>query len=715
MSRILLAWELGRNLGHLARLLPLAKRLKARGHSTLVAAQNMASAARILGPEGIAFVQSPLHTAVRKSDFQSTSYADLLWLQGWDDRAELWGRLQAWVNLYRMFQPETVVLDYSPTACLAARIMKIPRVLIGTGFELPPALDPLPPFPGYLGATRELAVAAEQRVLDNVNAVLSACAAEPLNALKAVVDGDRRLLTTFAELDHYGPRAGERYIGPLSNPADGRKVAWPSGTKKRVFAYLRPEMGDLAAILDGLVEADVSLIAYAPGVPNSIVDRFRNADRVFTSEPVQYEQLFASTDLCVSYGSAGTVTTALLNGVPQLVRPIHRESQLTAHCVERLGVGSMLPKVFDSAEFVASVNRLLNGIEYTLRARQFAHRYRLVNAAEAAEEVVKIIEELANQGRSSSIMHAGRSKTDSTLKVSQAGGRVGMESGRAVPSGSVAGSSTELVAPSRSPRVFVQIEIGTRCNYECFYCVGRDMAQTYMAWDLFVAILGRQSAPEVERVSLQGEGEPMMHPRFWDMTAAILAKGLVPYTITNGSLLEPERVAGAFPAIGISIDTVDPEYAQKIGRYKLQRVLRNLDALLSVMSPDRIIIHTVAMGQELGPLRRYLAQRGIKQHMIQPLQPKADYAHRYSEEDASSWGTCTYRCRFLAAPVMRYYDITGLELPCCFIKNAADFISRDELQRQLNQRNVPACCRGCSAIFPDARVAVSRSSNVATS
>jgi UDP:flavonoid glycosyltransferase YjiC (YdhE family) len=446
MSRILLAWELGRNLGHLARLLPLAKRLKARGHSTLVAAQNMASAARVLGPEGIAFVQSPLHIPVRKDDFQATSYADLLWSQGWDDRAQLWGRLQAWVNLYRMFQPEVMVLDYSPTACLAARLMKIPRVLIGTGFELPPALDPLPPFPGYSGATRELAAAAEQRVLDNVNEVLSACSAEPLNALKAVVDGDRRLLTTFAELDHYGPRAGERYIGPLSNPADGRKIDWPSGTKKRVFAYLRPEMGDLTAILEGLAEADVNLIAYAPGVPNSVVDRFRQEDRVFTSEPVQYEQLFASTDLCVSYGSAGTVTTALLNGVPQLVRPIHRETQLTAHCIKRLGVGAMLPRVFDSAEFAASVNRLLHGIEYKLCARQFAHRYRLVNAAEAAEEVVKIIEGLGSQGRISSIMHADRSERDSTAKVTQARGQVGVESGRAVPSSPGAQSSTELVA-----------------------------------------------------------------------------------------------------------------------------------------------------------------------------------------------------------------------------------------------------------------------------
>lgn len=433
MSRILLAWELGRNLGHLARLLPLATRLKAHGHSTLVAARNMASAASVLGPEGITFVQSPLHTGARKGDFQSTSYADLLWSQGWDDRAELWGRLHAWINLYRMFRPEVVVLDYSPTACLAARIFKIPRVLIGSGFELPPALDPLPPFPGYLWATPERAVAAEQRVLDVVNGVLSACGVEPLDALKEIIEGDERFLTTFAELDHYWPRAGERYIGPLSNPTHGRRIDWPSGTKKRAFIYLRPEMGDSAAILKGLVEADVSLIAYAPGAPNSIVDRFRSADRIFTSEPVQYESLFANADLCVSYGSAGTVTTALLNGVPQLIRPIHIETQLTAHCVEHLGVGCVLPSTSSSAQFAARANRLLNGIEYKLRARQFAHRHRLVNAGQAADEVVETIEALTKEGGISSIVRADRTEAGSAPKMPPGRGQVGVEGDRMTP------------------------------------------------------------------------------------------------------------------------------------------------------------------------------------------------------------------------------------------------------------------------------------------
>jgi multidrug efflux pump subunit AcrA (membrane-fusion protein) len=53
VSRILLTWEMGSNLGHLSRLLPLARELKARGHRVLVAARDVALAASVLGPAGI--------------------------------------------------------------------------------------------------------------------------------------------------------------------------------------------------------------------------------------------------------------------------------------------------------------------------------------------------------------------------------------------------------------------------------------------------------------------------------------------------------------------------------------------------------------------------------------------------------------------------------------------------------------------------------------
>lgn len=51
MRRILLTWEMGSNLGHLSRLLPLAQRLKRRGHDVLIAARDPDVAVRTLAVE----------------------------------------------------------------------------------------------------------------------------------------------------------------------------------------------------------------------------------------------------------------------------------------------------------------------------------------------------------------------------------------------------------------------------------------------------------------------------------------------------------------------------------------------------------------------------------------------------------------------------------------------------------------------------------------
>jgi MoaA/NifB/PqqE/SkfB family radical SAM enzyme len=247
--------------------------------------------------------------------------------------------------------------------------------------------------------------------------------------------------------------------------------------------------------------------------------------------------------------------------------------------------------------------------------------------------------------------------------------------------------------------MFVQIEVSTKCNYGCFYCAGRDMQQKQMPWELFTAILSSLS-PLSRVVSLQGEGEPMLHPRFWDMVDAVAAGGRRPYTITNGSaLVDPDHVALKFKDIGISIDTLDPELAEKIGRYDLPRVLRNLDQLLVKMAPSRVLVHTVDFGQDLAELRQYLKARGLR-HFVQPLQVKPDYAYRYTE--VTDHGSCTYSCPVLAQPGSAYFNIEGRQLPCAFIKDLSKFESRERILAQLHRREVPASCNGCPMIFPQA-------------
>ena len=59
MARILLAWEMGSNLGHVSRLLPLGRRLRSHGHGVLAVVRDLEAAAKVLAPAGIPFIQAP--------------------------------------------------------------------------------------------------------------------------------------------------------------------------------------------------------------------------------------------------------------------------------------------------------------------------------------------------------------------------------------------------------------------------------------------------------------------------------------------------------------------------------------------------------------------------------------------------------------------------------------------------------------------------------
>jgi MoaA/NifB/PqqE/SkfB family radical SAM enzyme len=247
----------------------------------------------------------------------------------------------------------------------------------------------------------------------------------------------------------------------------------------------------------------------------------------------------------------------------------------------------------------------------------------------------------------------------------------------------------------------VQIEIGTHCNFKCFYCVGRDMPQRYMPMETFSAILDRLP-PGRHRVSLQGEGEPTTHPHFWEMVALLKARGAIPYTITNASVIDPRRAAREFPKIGVSLDTVDPSEGRRIGRYKLERVMENVEALVQAYGdPAKVIVHTVDYGQDIAPVRQWLTGLGITKHYPQPLQSKDDYAYRYPDKVPRNRPECRYRCRYVEAPIMLYYDIQGVEMPCCFIKDSAKFVSTEEIRASLARREVPDCCSGCRELYSD--------------
>jgi len=266
---------------------------------------------------------------------------------------------------------------------------------------------------------------------------------------------------------------------------------------------------------------------------------------------------------------------------------------------------------------------------------------------------------------------------------------------------------------ARAATMMYQIEVTTHCNFECFYCAGRAMPQRHMPWDLFKSIIdGIPSGQHM--VSLQGEGEPTTHPKFREMAEAVSARSLVPFTITNGAQIDADWMASTFPSIGVSIDTLDAAEAERIGRHKLDRVLKNLEALDARMGPKRIRIMSVNYGQSLDAVREFVRARGYR-HSVQSLQTKPDYAHRYPAAFDAPPPRYTYRCRYLERPLKRYYDIEGREYPCCFIKDARLHEPIAAMQEKMAAGEIPPACTGCREVLTAGSLPIPRLAAVARS
>jgi MoaA/NifB/PqqE/SkfB family radical SAM enzyme len=243
--------------------------------------------------------------------------------------------------------------------------------------------------------------------------------------------------------------------------------------------------------------------------------------------------------------------------------------------------------------------------------------------------------------------------------------------------------------------MLAQLEITTRCNFDCFYCAGRQMRQGDMSYDMFTTLLDQHIAtygvPKV--VSLQGEGEPTLHHDFLRMAEFVRDRGARPYTITNGTYKHPERLVGLFPEIGVSIDTLDEAAAEKTGRYNLPRVLSFVEALAPHAT---IVIHSVAHKVHTRPIANWCKERGYR-HVVQPLQTKPDYSRHYLPQvrQAEPEPQGRFSCSYLAQPRMRYYTLDGLELPCCFIKDASAYEGMAAMAGHQQAGTWAKCCVGC--------------------
>ena len=376
MANVLLTWELGGGMGHATTLLPLAKDLCRKGHRVYLALKDLPRTARMFAGLDVFLLQAPIKTQETPNPISPTrTFAQILHNIGFGNFDELRFLAEGWRSLYRCVQPNLIVFDHSPTALLAARDFPAKRALIGTGFCCPPDVAPFPDLRAWLGDESESFRRDEDRVLGNVNQVLTAWGIRPLDHLAQLyAEVDEQFLTTFKELDHYPARANGRYRGVCGAGGDGGDAPdWPQGNGKRIFAYLKP-FPALPGLLGLLQDSQSPTLIYGPGIHDRLRDRFQSATLRFARRPVDMRATAEECDLAILNGTHGTTAAMLLAGKPSLQIPIFLEQALSAQAVSKLGAG--LFAMPDRADRIAQhFDALLQSAACAEAARRFAARY----------------------------------------------------------------------------------------------------------------------------------------------------------------------------------------------------------------------------------------------------------------------------------------------------------------------------------------------------
>lgn len=395
MARIVFAWELGGDYGHIARLLPLALELRRRGHDPVFVVRELHGAELLLAPHGLAWFQAPLWIGTVENLPAAAGYAELLMRFGFLNGRSLTGICRAWRNLLAVLKADMVVMDHAPTALLATRGMPLKRVNLGDGFCIPPTSRPLPLFMWWQRGNTVRQADSEERVRQVANAALLALDAPPLLNLAELFDCDLSLFLSFAEFDHYPGRTSGEFLGPVFSLGQGAPAAWPDGDVPRVFAYLKAGYSALDRVLGSLREAPVRVLAHVPGAARDTLKRNTSPTMRFSEAPVDILAARAGCDLAICHGGHGTISAMLLAGKPLLLLPMQAEQAMTAHVLEKLGVAlAVAPEAAGQLQRI--VKRALGDANLGTAARAFAARHQgydqAATLAQAADRCTGLLE-----------------------------------------------------------------------------------------------------------------------------------------------------------------------------------------------------------------------------------------------------------------------------------------------------------------------------------
>lgn len=175
-------------------------------------------------------------------------------------------------------------------------------------------------------------------------------------------------------------------------------------------------------------------------------------------------------------------------------------------------------------------------------------------------------------------------------------------------------------------RIAANVEWTSKCNAACAMCprdaIERPQRMSTATWR---QVLARLSTDEVFRVVLAGYGEPTTHPRFFDFIDELRTHPVRFDMVSNGHLLDAERLRhldGAIEVLIVSFSSVDADvYARVHVNLDQRRVMENLQAASRILRRTRLAISLTPMAECLPTLPdtiAWLRAQGIEHLTMSP-------------------------------------------------------------------------------------------------
>jgi radical SAM protein with 4Fe4S-binding SPASM domain len=183
---------------------------------------------------------------------------------------------------------------------------------------------------------------------------------------------------------------------------------------------------------------------------------------------------------------------------------------------------------------------------------------------------------------------------------------------------------------------YVQIEPVGQCNLRCKMCPvqfrsdGPPGPSAFMPFDRYCALIDQFGA--IDELHLQGLGEPLLHPRFFDMVRYASERGIKVSTNTNMTVMTEQHaaqcVSSGLRTMHVSLDGADAQSYEAIRvRARFDKVLRNLRRLMTARAAassewPQVGLVAVAMRhniEQLPQLVRLAHAEGVRSLSVQHL------------------------------------------------------------------------------------------------